>query len=495
MPDPVTPPVKPTQDPVMQRIVGNLFAATLDDEGELKPITRADEKAVAELIANPAPEVPVVAATPPVESVVTPPVVPPEPATPPVADPAKPAEPPPIPIVPSKNDEVLELSKKIKADLDAINARMQAAPAPAPEPPKPAAVAPAEPQPSPDDEYDQSLPEDAQDVLDVLKWAEGRPEHKGKAGEYRAYLKKLDAYTKENPEAEASELENFQKINTPKLGNLRKLRDEKLIEQTEARITEKFSKQQSAELETVKKRQYEMEIKPVLAEAAREFANRFTEPTEGSALDPEAAKAILSNSPDVVEKYALEAPIVRRHMELDSEYLKLRTGLVALNPENPVHQQLLNFVARHEQGILSGPEAGKLRDGKMFKTNRQMDALRQSDPDADRKYWSLEDTDVRSRLEKNVHLVIASERKKVEDYAKKMGYTKAPAAVPPEKIAPKTETPAAPAAPAKVVTPPAEASPIAGASRAPGAGNPDPKPSSLMDSMKNLFPGVDKMAS
>ncbi len=493
MPDQVTPPAKPITDPLMQRFLGNLNI-DLNPAGDLIPLSKeglqAHEKAVAETVTEKPPETPAAPVTPPVEPPVVPPVEPAAPVVPPVVEPpATPPVTPPaeIPIVPSRIDEVAEMTRKIQADLEAINQRSQT---PAP-PVVPQVVTP--PAVNPDEEYDKTLPEEAKEVLEVLQWADSKPEYKGKAGEYRSYLKKLDGFLKDNPEAEASEIETFKRSNDPKITGIRGLSKEKIKAEAKAEFKQEYAATQNAELESVKKRQYEMEIKPVLAEAEKEFANRFTEVKEGSSLDPEAAKAILSNAPEVAEKYALEAPIVKRHIELASEYLKIRTGITPFNGQNPVHSQLLNFVARHEQAILAGPEAGKLRDGKRFATNAQLDQLLRADPQAESKYWTLNENDVRSRLEKNAHLVITSERKKVEDYAKKMGYTKVPVTPAPANIANKTETPpAAPAVVAPPVTPP-EASPIAGASRAPGAGKPAQQASTFNDAMKNLFPGMENI--
>lgn len=502
MPDTETPP-KPKIDPFMQRLAGSLLNAVVADDLTLSPLPKEiAERDVPDSGLNVAeqmamlkkPEPPAAEKKPDDKPPETPPADPPKVEakveTPP---PEKAPETPPAPEVPIKtpvSDQVLEIQRKIQAEIEQLNraaqAQVEATKKPPEKPPEP-------PKPSADEEYDRTLPDESQEVLDVLKWAESNPEHKGKAAEYRSYLRKLDEFAKANPEADETELEHFKSEHKPaiKPSTIRKLREERILQTAEERAIERVRKENSAELESLRKKQRDLEIKPLLTEAEQEFERRFLTPAQKieGGLEPEIAKAILSKEPGAEEKYDLEAPILKRHLTLSKEFMEIASGVKDVDMGNPLHKNLLNFIAAHEQQKLNGSEAGRIRDGKQFVTFAQYDAFSKADPNAKDKYWTFSDHDIRGLLERNAHLTIANERKKVREQAEKMGYELKPKEAPKVEV-PKQQTETPPKTPP---TPPPENSPKGGSSRAPGAAKTDAVVSPNIDALKNLFPGIDKL--
>jgi hypothetical protein len=510
MPDAAPPPTdKPKVDPFLASLTKSLMGATLDDEFNLKPLPtekpgeiQDSGLTVSEKMAEAAKKLEAQKgeAKPEAKPDANPPEEPkPEvkteakedkPAAPPAE--AKKEEPKPeVPIVKPASDEILEIQRKIKEDMDRIHQtqseileRQRAEKKPeAAEPEKPSTV-------NPDDDFDKTLPEEAQEVMDVLKWAEKQPEHKGKASEYRSYLRRLDEFSKSNPDEDA--LRQFELENKPKIGPrlIRTLREEQIIEKAESRALEKARKEQDEKLSELRQKQYEMEIKPVIEKSTELFKSRFTagEKADGK-IDPEVARKVLSGSGNADEEHPLEAPILRRHAEMFKEYLGLVNGLVEYDPQKrPVQTQVVNFITRHEQRMMTRPETERLRDGRRFVPLAQFSKLPQEQQS---NYWTFGVSDIEGLMEQNAHLAVDHEKKKIAGIAKKMGFSEpTPADKKPDAATQRKEEPIK-------ATPKAdeEESPKATASKSPGAAKGGENKGGFVDAISSLVPNARELIS
>lgn len=490
---------KPKVDPFLASLTKSLMGATVDDEFNLKPLPpekpgeiKDSGLTVAEMaLAAKKPEEKKEDPKPPEEKKPEAEVKPPE---------EKKADPPPeekkeepkaeVKITKPTSDEILDIQRKIKEDMERINRTQseilerQKAEAKK-EPPKEPAAPPAA---NPDDEFDKGLPEEAQEVMDVLKWAEKQPEHKGKAGEYRSYLRRLDEFSKSNPDEEA--LRQFELENKPKIGPrlIRRLREEQIIEKAEARALEKARKEQDEKLSELRRKQYEMEITPVVEKSTEAFKSRFaaTEKADGK-IDPEIAKKVLSNSAKAEEEYPIEAPILKRHAQMYEEYLRLVNGLVDYQPnERPVQAQVVNFITRHEQRMLSKPEAERVRNGKSFLPLGQFAKL---DDEQRALHWTFGTDDIGQLMEQNAHLAVTAEKKKIAEIAKKMGFVEHQPAPPKTEVAAERKEEAAKATPKL----PEEESPKSTSSKAPGAAKPSENKGRFADAISSLIPNAKEL--
>ena len=489
-------PTEPAQDPFLAKYAKDILGAALDENFNLQPIvpdasapvvpdsgktiseivTENSEKKAAEDAAAKAAE----AAKAKVDA---------DAAA--AAEAAKKNEPAPaapaadLVVTPTTSEKVLEIQQKIAAQLEQINAQMNQRPEPKPEPPKPA------PAPAAPDAFEASLPEESREVLEVLKWAAEKPENKELATRYTAHLRKLDEFAKTNPEPE--DLERFQRDNPSPVSmtQVRKLRDERLVTEAEQRAYDRIKKEQSPDLEKLRQKQRELEIKPLVEAASQNFTDRFKVKREGvTQLEPEIAQAILANPDKAAEEYEIEAPILKRHIQLSTLYLNIANGLIPYDSSNKDHLLLDSFVVNQQQKVLDGPETGKVRNGKTFVTRRQMRELLETSPEKAEKHWAFDDNDIQDALERNAHLMIDVERKKVKRAAQKMGYEPKPAGSNPPVVAKQPETDSPEEAARKAAAAAAAGSPSASAGRVPGAADTRPGTLSNLSGLENLYPGV-----
>ena len=490
----VTPPAKPALDPFMAQLAKTMNMSLDGEEFTMKPLSKAElgsdepglgaRSTMGELAASSSkpPETP----TPPPApaAVVTPPVVetPAAPATPPAPAPAAPA----LPVKKSSSEEILEIQRKISSQLEALAKAPVAPPVPAPAP------ATAPPKPSADEEYVTSLPEENRETIDLLKWAaEKHPEFKGKDQEQIQYLKRMDEFLKTNPEPEA--VEEFRSRNKPQLSEaaVRRLSRERLKEEVKREAIEESKQEMSTELAELRKKQRELEIKPLLDQASKEFRTRFTAestklPDGVERIKPEVANEILSMPIEqAMEKHRIEAPILHYHAKLADDFLAMSHGQKEFDAANPDHQFLNKFIFHQENVLLRNP-ATQMRGNKQFLPTVQYMRLHSQDAaGTEAKYWMFSNDEIREMLEINAHKQVQVERKRIAEAAKSMGYTLAPEA--PKAPAATVPPPAAPA-------PAPAASPKGGSSLAPGAAAPTTVQTALDKHLSALYPGASKIA-
>lgn len=507
---PEAPPAeKPKIDPFVERLTKSLANAALDDNFSLKPLPPEDESGVkdsgltvGEMMAaakkpEPKPEDKVEA-----EKTEKPDEKPAEAPKEEVKaedkpkEQEKPTEQPKdeVKVVPHPSDDIVSIQKKIQEEMAQINERISRSQSEIAERERKreeeakANKPPEQPASNPDEDYDRTLPEEAQEVLDVLKWADSRPEHKGKAAEYRSYLRRLDEFSKTDPDEDA--LKRFELENKPKIGPrlIRTLREERIVETAEARAIEKARKENESKLEELRRKQHELEITPVVEKSVQNFKTRFTvAKKEDGKIDPEIAKEVMNGDSTVDEKYPIEAPIIKRHAQMFDEYLRLVNGLVDYTPESrPIQKLVVNFIAAHEEKMMGRPDSERIRNGKKFMPLSQLAQLK---PEQQAHYWTYGPADIDQLLEQNTHLVVANEKKKIEKIAEKMGFSRKPAEAPDANLAEKQKETPAPAVPKASE----EASPKATGSRSPGAAKTAQQPAPVNDFMKSLIPDIEKI--
>lgn len=496
----------------MQRLGRSLFNAELDDQMQLKPLADVPDAGDGSLGANttigeqaarlaeitPDPAAPPAA---PAQPVTTSPPAPAEPGAP--SPPAPPAPPAPAMVVKkAASQELLEMQRKVQQRLDSIEETMR----------QPAAVttSPTTPAPSttpdPDAEFDRTLPEENRELLELLAWAEknGHPELAGKAAEQRSYFRKLDEFAATGPDEE--QLNEFRRNNKPVVADalVRKLNREKLLAQARAEAKAEILEETNKQLEPIRKKQYEMEVSPLLKRMHDGFMEKFTSPavngTNGHVekrVDPVRAKTIMDMGLDkAATEFPTETPILRMHADLAREYLDLSYQLKPQDPNNRLHQELGNFLFHVEQQMLVAPESLRVRNGKTFLPSGQFAAAVKQDPDGARaKYWTTaSDVDfVLERLEINANQLIAQKYAQLEREAEKMGYTRPAAAAAPAPGQPAVPAAAQPATPAPAVTPASSASPRGGGSISPGAASTAPVASPHADFLQHITPAASKL--
>ncbi len=400
-------------------------------------------------------------------------------ATPPPGTPAAPT----VRVVPSTAEEIAKLNKKIDERLP-----VQAAPPAAP-------VVTPPPVVNPDDTYDATLPEETQELMTLLKWAEVKmpAEFKGKAAEQRGYLRKLEDFAKTSPEPE--ELEEWQKKNRPAIPPLRKVEREFLVEQATARAREEIEKSSKAEMDQLRQKQHELEMRPLAENTKAAFHAVFekplpAQPVEGATprIAPEVMKTIREQgSAKAMEQFPIEAAAVLRHTHAADAFIDISSGIVPMNLNNPDHAFLANFLMTQEQHMMKRPDGKRQLHGKTFlPATVYYDRLAKDQSTADQ-FTTFNQEDVLQMLEEGAHISSHREVERLE----KAGFKRAAPAAP---VAEPAKTPE----PAPVPTTPTTPAPAprgGGGGNAPGAATPTEIPNPNAAFLDKLMPGASKIVA
>lgn len=460
---------EPEAHPTAGMVLGDRLALHAREEEEKKKAAEAAAKA---------------GTTPPPATPATPAPATPAPAPGAATPPATPAA-PTVRVVPSTAEEFAKLNKK-------IDERLPVQPAPAPVVP-PVVVPPVV---NPDDTYDAALPEEAQELMTLLKWAEVKMpvEFKGKATEQRGYLRKLEDFAKTNPEPE--ELEEWQKKNRPAIPPLRKVEREYLIEQATVRARAEVETKNKEEMDQLRQKQHELEMRPLAENTKAAFNATFEkvippeEIPEGATkrIPVEVMKAIREQGPvKALELFPIEAAAVLRHTNAAGAYIDISSGIAGLNLKNPDHEFLANFLMTQEQHMMRRPEGKRQLHGKTFLPATVYYDRLAKDPTTDQQFTTFNQQDVLQMLEEGAHISSAREVERLE----KAGFKRAaPAATPAETVKPPEP------APVPTPTPTPTPSPRGGGGgNAPGAATPTEIPNPNATFLDKLMPGASKIVA
>lgn len=326
------------------------------------------------------------------------------------------------------------------------------APAPAPvqqaQPPAPAPAPQAPKEPA----EEESFTDEQRDLLAAAEWGEkNMPEDfKGKTAELKSYFKKLSAFVAENPDAteDSEEFEKFTAKHKPKISQrlidkaTRGQLKEEAAREVEERLRPKFEEVQEKlrRQEAVPAAKKEIErFREDLAKAQIEEGETFSDVIKQVQEDPDKAEA----------EYPLEAPIVKRTVQLAETYVQINRNLVPFNQGNQDHAALSNFVFAQADKLKSLPAEKQSRNGKLFKDPQELAALYQQNPQEAVKYWTFTEGDVLRMLQAKAAKDIKSERARALSAAEKLASRKKSTTAP----APEQATQSAPKAPSVIAKP------------------------------------------
>lgn len=320
-------------------------------------------------------------------------------------------------------------------------------------PPTPdAPVAPADPA--------QLLSPEDRENYDVFKYlSESEPaKYKDADKRFLSFVDKLAAYkrkwVKANPgqafNPEDTEHEDFYSASQPSYSE---------TDLDRAKIRMEATREVERKFETERKRfedrLSEVESKAISGEVQREAAETASAVTQqlvGSLADAQV-KAKLEEGVDALRESDPVAFDV-----IDAEAASLQQRVVELhnitrrpkyfNPSNPVHNYLAGFVEHQERLIAGLPASQQVYEGKSFAPREQ---YAQMSPTDRRRHWTLGEDDIVHMLTQvasnRVNTAIVSERQRVEDTAKRYGFVKGVASLPPKAAsasAPSATKPKAP---------------------------------------------------
>lgn len=312
-------------------------------------------------------------------------------------------------------------------------------PAPAPQPPKPVVE-------------EESFTEEQRDILAAAEWGEkNMPEDfKGKTSELKSYFKKLAAFVAENPDVteDSEEFEKFTAKNKPKISQrliekaTRGQLKEEAAREAEERLRPQFEqvREQLRRQEAVPQAKKEIErFQEELSKAQIEEGETFSDVIKQVKEDPEKAET----------EYPLEAPIVKRTVQLAETYVQINRNLVPFNQGDQDHAALSRFVFTQADKLKALPVEKQARNGKLFKDPQELAALYQQNPQEAVKYWTFTESDVLRMLQAKAAKDIKTERARALAAAEKLTSRKKSTTAP----TPDTATQSPPKAPAVIAKP------------------------------------------
>lgn len=369
--------------------------------------------------------------------------------------------------------------------------------------PKQDAVPTTQPQPEPapqdpDAEYIKTLTDEQRDQYELAKFAETKfPELKGKAAETINFFKKVEAFARENPtiSPDSEEFRDFVLENRPKWpdGKLRQIERQWIQEQAAAEAERKLKEKIQRDLEEVRRKQYEIEVRPKIEKAATQFRTRLASeikmPQDIDPLAQEvAAKINEAGFEAAIEEYPVEAPIVKFAYDAAEEYLRISNGLSQVDLSNPVHNWLANFISNQGRLLANAPEQHrKDANGRIFLPRDQYAELIRTNPEAANSYWTFSDQQILDMIATNSILHVHSELKRLEKAGFKRERKK--------EISDKKETPAPQPQQKTEPEKTSATSPRSTTTKLPGAVTQAPKSKPVDPLIDALVPGASSIIS
>lgn len=411
-----------------------------------------DEQAAA-AVAPPDPAPP---ATPPAPAAATPAA----PATPPAP------EPPPAPVAVEKRPGVAQIVEQtVKKTLESLN------------PPKPTET-PAAPAVDP---FEAQLTEAEKDELQLARWAAAKyPEHKGLADKTLDFFKKLHAKIETDLKADPDrdfdsdpEFRKWKQQNAPAISHAEKRKLERAHIVDSAR--EEIVREQSGQLEEIRRQQRALELKPVIEREVTAHASKI----ETQLADDPIAASVVTRAKEVGWDQTLQedrvfAPVVKnlqdQSVQLATEFKLLMSGVKAGDPNNAAHKWLWNFMQMQYQHYATNDQA-RVRDGKTFLPRSEYFEAVKKDPNAAHRHFTIGEAEFLDLLASNTQQNIKNTVKAEEERLVASGFERKPRTPAAAQI-PKSENtpPVAPPAQAQTSAPATtHVSPRAVVSAAPGA--------------------------
>ena len=320
------------------------------------------------------------------------------------AEPAKPAEPPPqkAPVrvkkkepapAPITEDKVVETVRRV---IDEASQRA----APPIRPPEENHERKKEEVPLPDD-----VTAEERDELELYRFIEAKdPSKKGLVQKGLKFIEENKKFLEKRIQEEGDDYDpasdpqykRFLDANEPKLTNSEKRRYtiQRETDALKQEAIEQARKELMPEIQSTKQKLLEMEEKPKVAYRVRTFAEEVTQ-----VMPEEVVKFWRENNHDLnklKEQFPIEHDAIvaasRGALKAAEEFLRLRSGLTQLRPEDPDHAFLQDFIDNQARVLAERGGSLCIRDGKQFVHPYQFKDGMES------RYWTFENEDILQML-------------------------------------------------------------------------------------------------
>lgn len=216
-------------------------------------------------------------------------------------------------------------------------------------------------------EYVAGLTDGQRDELEIAKFNDSKKGTKLYT-QLLDYYRKVDKFSEENPDAtpESEEFIKFSAEQKPKWSNVdRRKAEREMIEEQAVRKAQEAVK---PVLESNSRKVAALQVAPVIVKARDEVVKAMTEKAEGLfEIDPEVAEKVRAMPyAKAKEEFPIEAQIIHGTMNATEAYLKIVSGAVELNPQDPLHSWVAKFVAKEGQAMMNRPESERIVDGRRF---------------------------------------------------------------------------------------------------------------------------------
>ena len=302
----------------------------------------------------------------------------------------------------------------------------------APVAPAPAPVAPVVPVADPKAKevedlkaWESALDEDDKDHLAIARYADAH----GKPGTFDAmvnYLKKVNAYLAEHPDAD-EQGEDFTRLlneNRPQISDRERRQFERQMLKEEA--VAEAEQRAAAKMEPTIRELREMKLKPQIDQTVKAVGEMMAVAPTGEnaplAISPDVAKTINEKGyAEAQKQFPIEAPIFMGHVQAARSWMELNSGVRPMDEANPTDRWVVGFVEREGQNMMQMPESVRVRQGRSFLPMDQYGELQRRNPAEAAKHWTFDNSMILDMLAANAQIAYTAQHKSLEA----AGYTRA----------------------------------------------------------------------
>lgn len=298
-----------------------------------------------------------------------------------------------------------------------------------------------------EDPFVNELLDSEKEFYDMAKFAEANMGQKGISKQYLDFFKKHKEYLEkrrtEDPHFDASEDEQYQRFvgeSSPRGLNVKKVKEEMLLEKAEARAMNRLRPQ----VEQLQQQLFVNKVKPQV-EAAQQ---KFLQETSDSAIPEDLLPKLKEGG---AEKLKAENPlefdiinsVLANVQQISGEFISMASGLTQWDESNQVHQIIDQYIDQKQGEFIAQGTSATKKDGKDFMRRENFYNLPESEQ---AKYWTWGNEDILSFMKADTKQRIGHFIKLKQDELSQYmrGQGQAPAQAAPAPAAPKP-TPQRPA--------------------------------------------------
>jgi hypothetical protein len=397
-------------------------------------------------------------------------------------EPEPPAEPPKDPD--HTEDKLEKVDPEPTPEPKAKKKTVTRAPEPAYQPPvippapSPAPIPPPKPAEDPDEAYIASLSEEQQEELAEAEYAEAHlgEKFKGQKKKLLEFYRQVDGFAQKFTGENFEEDEDWKKLvaKKPKFTPFEAKKVERgMIEES---VYRRAKAEHSQEVETLRRKTKELELRPQIAAFAQDFRAGMLDVLEKDPNDPlsKVAADYRANPQQAIAEHKINANVIdkvsRAYQEMAVEFTLFNKQVRDFDEKNPALVNMVKFINQADVTFQAKGGVQRVKEGKQFVTRQQWLQLQQADPGAADKYWIFSNEDYLEMLQYDARRAVRTQIQRVRDEAKQLGLVYPE----PNFQKPGSSTPAPEPTPAKAPTtpPPPKAAP----SRSKGAAPAKPKP-------------------